>query len=242
MSANAVEPSSRLMFTSSLQASLARAARMVACPIKYPPGQEPAEFTTQLFERPLFDSSRKAVLFAVTREGNPARPYFSRILDKTIGGAGTGLSGNDGAAQAGVIMSVIRRLGTVSTATLIASCAPASVDCECKRSCCGGKKLFTPWHDAIGVLADASVLVPCRAIYPLRLAILVKLYAKKLKLAEIAEQLELDADTVAKHHKTITRWLHGAPAGKNGEPAVVGIESEAWKDAESTLRNHGIVG
>ena len=239
--ASPAEPSPRLPFTSSLQASLVRATRLINCPIKLP---GPYDISPPLFEKPLFDSAKKAVTFAVTREGNPARPESSRMLDKTSGSVnGTGLAGNDSAAQAGIIMSVIRRLGSLPTATLVASCSPACIRCECKRPCCGGKRLFVPWHESIATLADCAVLIPCRAPYPLRVALLVKIFGRRsLKLAEIAEALEIEQDSVERYHKIVVKWLKGARAGKNGEPAVSGIESEAWADAESLLRNRGIVG
>jgi hypothetical protein len=193
-------------------------------------------------ERPVFANARDAVRFAYTREGSANRPASARMTDKT-GSGGRGLGGNDGAAQAGIIVAVLRKIGPVFNAIVIADSVPPVVPCHCKRSCCVGTRMFTPWHDAIAALTLASILIPCRASEPLRTDLIMKSFTRGgPTLAKIAETHSIDPDTVTKHHRTITRWLKGAPAGKNGEEPVAGLNMRAWMDAESALHDVGITG
>ncbi len=229
---------------SSLRASIAQTHRPSTSSPSTPPGE-----TFPVFDRPLFTNSRSCIRFAYTREGAPSRPASARMLDKSLDGGGAMLR-LDAAAQAGIILSVLRQLGALQLSTLVASSCPETVPCLCQRACCCGKKLFTPWHDAIATLAEGALWISLpdgamplrRTTYPARVAVLVKLYARRLKIAEIANDLQLDADTVTKYHKIITRWLHGAKAGRNGEPPTEGVETAAWREAESLLRSTGIVG
>jgi|AGTN01.3.fsa_nt_gi hypothetical protein len=189
-----------------------------------------------------FDTARKAVQFLVTMDGVPRRPMSSRMLDRSIGPGEFG--GLDGAAQAGMILYHIERLGRLRAAIVVASCAPRVIQCRCKRACCSGRKLSPYWHDAIHVIAEAALeALPEKSLtnYALRSYIVVKIYGgKAITFKAIADELMLDEETVSRHHRVIRTWLQGARAKKHSDP-VVGQESLAWQDAESILWEAGIV-
>jgi hypothetical protein len=71
---------------------------------------------------------------------------------------------------------------------------------------------------------------------------MVKIYGgQKTSFVDIGRSLKVDQDTVSKYHRIVLRWLMGAPGGKHG-PAIDGVQPTAWRDAETLLRNVGIVG
>lgn len=192
-------------------------------------------------EEPPFHSAQAAIRFAVTREGSPGRPLASRMVDTVVGGRG--FVGFDGAAQAGIILSHIEALGRVPFAALVALCAPPVTSCHCGRPCCSGRRSNALWREAINTLAEeASEVLPSRVSYAMRSEILVKIYGRSLTLKRIADDLQVDVDTVSKHHRAVQRWLAGAPAGRHGESAIEGVETAAWREAETVLREAGIVG
>ena len=193
----------------------------------------------------LFQSAREAIRFAATREGNPKPPLSSRMVATTPGTRVLRvLAGLDAAAQAGMIMNVIGSLGRLAVAILIADAAPQSMPCSCRRPCCSGHQINRQWRLAIDTIAqDAVRALPAgsKTSYALRSSVIVKIYGGKTTFVEIAKELKVDQETVSRQHRAIHTWLRGAKAGKMTD-AVVGIESIAWRDAESALRNHGIVG
>ena len=189
---------------------------------------------------PLFLSAHAAIRFAVTRDGSPARPIQSRLTDASTGARD--LAGLDGAAQAGMIMNILGALGPLAVATLVADVAPRSMPCTCRRSCCSGHMANAKWREAVDTIAQAATSITSTHIgYALRSALVVKLYGGKTSLVEIADTMHLDRNTVSKYHGQIHRWLRGAKAHR-GSPAVEGIETNAWREAETSLRHHGIVG
>ena len=190
---------------------------------------------------PLFLSARTAVRFAVTREGNAPCPLASWMADATTGSRD--LAGLDGAAQAGMIMNILGALGPLAVATLVADVAPRTMSCACRRPCCSGEMANAQWRNAVDRISqEAEEVTTVRLSYALRSAIVVKLYSGKKgpDLKQIADEFHLDRHTVGRYHGEIHRWLRGAKAHKNAA-AVEGIEPNAWSDAETSLRSHGIV-
>lgn len=234
-------------FTWKLQAALARAARqalpcnqhMQAVPVLAAADQQKADFLSDV---PMFASAKAAVVFAIMRDGSPSRPFYSTHLDKMtlIGINSSGLSTLDAAAQAGIIMAVlVRGLGGSSVSALVAASAPHMVPCSCERECCSGHRVFRPWRYAIDYLVQASQ-EECEAKSALRRDLLVKIYDRG-RLDEIAKQYDLEETDIVEHHRALLRWLRGAK-GKRGEAGIEGLERKAWREAESVLRDHRIVG
>lgn len=228
MSAVALElPVPSLGLSHSIRLAIARATRYVD--IRLAPEHEP-----------LFRSAHKAVLFAVTRSGSPARPISSRMVDVTTGSRD--LAGLDGAAQAGMILNVLECLGKLPVAALVADVAPRSSPCGCRRPCCSGHRVNPIWREAVDVLSyEAGVRKVSSGSYALRSSILLKIYSGKTTLKAIGDDLSLNSETVSRHHRMLYRWLKGEKAGKHSE-AAEGVEPLAWREAESVLRNVGIVG
>lgn len=215
---------------------------------------------------PLFTNAAKAVRFAVTRMGSPSRPVMNRMSDASL--PDTGLAGLDGAAQAGIIMSVLHELGIVYEAALVAASAPRMLNCACRRPCCSGRAFNATWNAAINTLCDEMVIMKLRgggllvtakgpvAAYALltneavsqvdcehaiKLGAVLKIYGSNLTLVKISAETGKHPDTVGKYHQAIHRWLKGATAGRHSE-GVEGVEPKAWKEAETRLRDLGIVG
>lgn len=235
-------PSLPAGYSPDLTQALRRAARVQCGPVpqrKLPDSGPPLTWAT-----PLFANAREAVRFAVTREGAPARPYMSRFNDKVdLLRRSLDLSGLDQAAQAGLILSALRfQIGALSLASITAACAPPIVPCTCGSGCCSGGKTANSWHEAVTVLADASCMaVPGRAPVRLRRACLVRIYGgKRGTLLDISAEEKFDTKTVAKYHGQLFRWLKGATA-KAGDAPIEGLESCAWRDAESVLQDLNIV-
>ncbi len=197
--------------------------------------------------QPLFHSAQQALVFAVTCDGSPARPVQSRMVDATNGSRE--LAGLDGAAQAGMILNSLEGLGKLPVATMIASCAPRTLPCSCRAPCCSGHRINRSWHAAVDLIAHEAHTViaeqserKAKASYAVRSAIMVKIYGgQRTTFVDIGTSLKVDPDTVSKYHRIVLRWLMGAAGGKHG-PAVDGVQPTAWRDAETLLRNVGVVG
>jgi hypothetical protein len=202
-----------------------------------------AVLTTADRLEPYFPNAAAAIRFAVTRVGSPQRPASSRMLDASLGGRS--LSGLDAVAQAGMILNALEPLGRLPVATLIAASAPRTLPCYCRRPCCSGHRLHQSWGEAVHTITEEArrVLPPEArlATYALRAAIVVKIYGGHKSFREIADQVDVAVDTVSDYHRAIHRWLLGAKAGKWGE-GLEGIEPLAWREAETVLRQVGIVG
>lgn len=189
---------------------------------------------------PPFRNARAAVIFAVNREGAPARPLQSRMVDAT-GERSRELSGLDGAAQAGMILNVLDGLGQVAVAALKASCGTRTVPCSCRSACCSGAKINREWRDAVERLAQEAIGWTDGASYSVCRAVIIKIYGQKKSFVEIAQETGTDAAECGTHHKVILRKLMGGKAGRHGD-ACEGIESTAWAEAETLLRHFDIVG
>jgi hypothetical protein len=184
-----------------------------------------------------FPDTVHAMGFAAAYAGNPARPVQSRMVDATNGSRD--LSGLDGAAQAGMVLNAVEGLGKLAVAVMLATCAPRTTECSCRMPCCCGERVNPAWRQAIDLISQAADEViseqskrQTKASYAMRSAIVVKIFTprtQKTSFATIAADLKVDADTVSKHHRVILRWVRA-------------VEAAAWNDADTVLRNVGIVG
>ena len=191
----------------------------------------------------LFRDARSAIRFAVTCEGNPGRPLSSRMVDPTRSGRDF-YQGLDAAAQAGFIMGKLGALGRLRVAVLVAGCGPSRVPCHCRRPCCSGYRIPSEWREAIDTIsqeAARALPVGSKNNYGLRCMLVLKIFGVSATLRQIAEELHLDGETVARHHRAILAWLRGGRTGQKGE-VTTGIELYAWAEAERILQRAGVIG
>ncbi len=95
---------------------------------------------TEITERKLFRTPQDALTFAFNYSMQQQdRPLMDRLAAPAAR-TGKGLSGMDGAGQAGMICRVIGSLDNrYEEAALIARFAPRTIVCNCKSPCCAGK-------------------------------------------------------------------------------------------------------
>ncbi len=220
-------------FSLELQAAIRRAKRFAEAAARFRRAASESPDNAS----PLFTEAREAVQFAAALSGNPSRPLASRMVDSVSGEYE--LTGQDAVAQAGLIFDVLSPLGVLAIAVLVASAAPRSEPCECRRPCCMGYKPNPDWRQAMDTICQAAAH-QVAAPYALRWQLLTKVYVGKLTLKDIAKEFTMDEHAVGRIHKQICRWLRGSRS-KQGE-VVEGLETTAWNEADILLREAGVVG
>lgn len=179
---------------------------------------------------PLFSSAHAALVFSF----NFSMDLYDRpLMNKMADGArpeGKGLSGLDGAAQAGFVRAELQLLGAIPSALLTARVAPHGSPCECRRPCCSGRTINRDWAEAIKTLTQHA-LVPlsgCVSHYRLRAAIVQKFFGASVSLADIAEVCGVNRDTASEHNQRVIKMLKTE-------------ESSAWGRFEARLIEVGMV-
>ena len=198
---------------------------------------------TMEYQEALFGSAHAALTFAFNFSGQAYdRPMMNRMAAPSIG-TGKGLSGLDGAAQAGMVRAELRALGPLYEACLIAKVAPQGIPCECTRSCCSGTRANPEWQEAIGTLTKISVaaLAGCVSHYRLRQGIIHRCFGEKTTLQALADLCDVSRDLANDHNAKVVTWLKGAPT-RRGQQPIVGVEQQAWEAIEMRLRDAGMVG
>lgn len=189
---------------------------------------------------PLFSSAHAALIFALhysMQQYN--RPLMNRIAsgELTAGmsaGGGPGLSGLDGAGQAGMIRAELARLSPIEQAVLVAHAAPSQIPCACGIACCSGFKTNPEWQDAMSTLTTAAAsgaLSGCVSNGRLRSALIQRLFGAKVTLTELAERFEVDDKTASAHHAKLKRWLFGGADQKAG-----GLHHQAYRSLSDRLK------
>ena len=148
----------------------------------------------------LFSSAHAAMTFAFNFQGLPSLSVMNRMGQEPSGMPGKGLSGLDGAAQAGIIRCKLHTLGALHEAILIADIAPRSQPCPCRSSCCSGYTLNQEWSDAINWLSDnvrVEALDGHRTTHPIRRACVEVYFGAKLTNIKISHDLDVSKDTAA---------------------------------------------
>ena len=104
---------------------------------------------------PPFKSAHAAVIFALNyaHQQSPKTP-MTALLRGPAGGSGAGLSGLDGAAQAGMILRAIDALSHDQRAVLIVRFGDFRSDCPC----CGQPAPSEEWNEAMAYLASSADL------------------------------------------------------------------------------------
>ena len=98
---------------------------------------------------PLFRTAHDAVRWALSDD----RVALQQVSTYRSPGAGRGLSGFDGAAQAGIILSHIRGLRSPLNHLIVAQAASVKLPCTCGRDCCSGWTTNWRWAEAVEAIA-----------------------------------------------------------------------------------------
>lgn len=193
----------------------------------------------------LFNSAHSAMLFAFNFAHEAYEPpLMNRLAWGPLAGISKGLSGNDGAAQSGMILSRLARLTIHQQNVLIAKFAPRTWPCSCRAPCCSGRKRNDMWEQAISYLAQvaaAEALPGCLSNNRLRVGIIKRIFGdKSVSLELLAERTGVHLNTAKNHSAAIKRWLLGVRNPKDG--SEYGLIQLSLARADSVLSEAGIVG
>ncbi|MDF3939939.1 hypothetical protein P3W66_07855 [Achromobacter denitrificans] len=195
-------------------------------------------------EEPLFKNLHAALTFALNfRMQQYDRPLMNRVAAGSSNGEGKGLSGVDGAGQAGMIRAELDRLLPLERAVLVAAAAPSQIPCECRVSCCSGWKINPEWQDAMSQLvsaAAAGALSGCVSNGRLRSALIQRHFGADVSLAKLADRYKVSERTAEAHSAKLKWWLFGYPA-KGDEPAKPGIHQQAHRALLERLQAGGML-
>lgn len=191
-----------------------------------------------------FTNSHSAMLFAFNFSHQAYEPpLMNRLAWGPMAGISKGLSGTDGSAQAGMILSRLSKLTVHQQNVLIAKFAPRTWPCSCRSSCCSGSKRNDMWEQAISYLAQvaaAEALSGCLSNNRLRVAIVKRIFGDKtLTLEQMAEKTGVGEKTARNHAIAIKRWLQGMRNPKDA--SEYGLITLSLARAESVLEEAGIV-
>lgn len=190
----------------------------------------------------LFKSAADALRFAFHFSHQQYdRPLINRMADKHLGGDGKGLSGNDGAGQAGMIRRELSTLSNLHLAILTARFAPQFFPCSCARPCCSGKAINFEWREATRAVAAHA----CESLqggagkFRLRHELVLRYYGTKDTLTDIADRCGIRRQAASDHNSLIVTWLRGSQA-KKGKDGVKGEEAKAMEAAAAVLHGCGM--
>ncbi len=188
---------------------------------------------------PLFQSAHNALLFAFNFSAQQyERPMMNRMADDPVAYVSKGLSGMDGAAQAGMIMSRVLQLPALSQYIVFAHYAPKTLACDCPRPCCAGKKPNELWEAVIMEISRISITAatPGALSYRvLRDAIFRKMFGDKSERGDVlaaADKCGLEERQAYRHQAAIKLWLDGSKERK-GKEGVKGVRTLAFEHVDS---------
>lgn len=201
---------------------------------------EPIPSNKKAGGNPLFTSAETAVKFAVNFSSttNISRSAMLKLMNPPCGSGGKGLGGLDGAAQAGMILAEVKRVGEFGEACIIARTALRMLPCSCRSDCCGGHKPNWMWMDAISVASNETWKAIEDQREPgkrgdkndavMRRMIVAKYFGASAKIGDIARKCDVTDLTIINHRTKIMKVLKKA-------------EGEAWMLLESYLQECGVI-
>lgn len=104
----------------------------------------------QTESEPLFHSALAAVRWALSDE----RVALQQSSLYRSPGSGRGLSGFDGAGQAGIVISAVYRMGSPHADIVMADAASVKLACTCRRDCCSGWRSNQVWLDHVNFVTS----------------------------------------------------------------------------------------
>lgn len=169
-----------------------------------------------------------------------SQQYGKSLMARMYGppGSGRGLSGIDGAGQAGFILAEVAKLQLVQQAVLFVRYSPSDFPCSCGALCCSKRRPNREWTVTIEWLAEHTAVLFSGCLSNVRLRrVLVRdvLLGEKMDYTALGKQFGVDRHTVAKHALCIKTALIGTRHQK-------GEFDRAFERADELLREAGIVG
>lgn len=192
---------------------------------------------------PLFETAHHALLFAFNfSDQQYERPLMNRLADDPVGHVSKGLSGMDGAAQAGMIFGRMKLLPELSQHIIFAQYAPPTIRCDCGRSCCTGRKPNELWEYAINEISRASITGATVGVLSYRIlrdAIVRKMFGVKVDIVAAAERCGLSERSAYDHQAAIKRWLDGKRVQKEDDPP--GVRAVAFEHFARIMMDSRVV-
>lgn len=151
----------------------------------------------------LFKSHNEALTFAFRfSDEQYAISPTAKMMKSGVVGSGRGLVSLDGAAQAGLILSNVRRLTPIQQACIVCRYSDRFVDCDCGKICCGGKTILDEYKEAI-LFLDNAVALPALTgvtLRQMRHAIIRNYFepkkaAERLSVGQAADKLKVPRRT-----------------------------------------------
>ena len=189
----------------------------------------------------LFKSAADALRFAFNYSHQQYdRPLMNRMMGGE-GGSGKGLSGQDGAGQAGMVHRRIQGLSNLHRAVLALRFLPRSFPCACGSACCSRRRRSFDWEEAASAVGAYAVeAIPGGGNrYRLRTELVRRFYGADEKLAAIAEETGVSLRTVEREASAIAGWLRGTKATKT-KAGTPGVDVLALAAAEELLAEAGL--
>ncbi|WP_143752282.1 hypothetical protein [Burkholderia sp. SRS-W-2-2016] len=151
---------------------------------------------------------------------------------------GVGLTGTDGATQAGMVRAEIAKLTPIQQAVIAGRYALPDVPCTCGRPCCCGHTPNREWIEAISCLArETTPLFAGRVTYfRLRQTLIGNaLQGVRVTDTDLAAEYGVHRQTVAEHKAKLESTLLGTRL-------QTGEFERSYARVDAILRGAGIVG
>lgn len=158
---------------------------------------------------PIFTSAHSALMFAMNFSHGTLK---KNALDQAVRDGGRGLSGLDGAAQAGMILAELSRLTGLRQHILTARYTVATSPCTCRSPCCSGEMENVAWKESIDWLAEyvlVAGLTGTISHFRLRRCIIRRYFGVKDPLVSIANACGVHRHTAENHNKAVVEHLRG---------------------------------
>lgn len=192
----------------------------------------------------IFQNSHSAMLFAFNFSHQMYEPpLMNRLAWTPLRGISKGISGMDGAAQAGMIIKELQKLTIAQQYVVIIKYAPPVWPCQCRSRCCSGFMRNTDWEEAVsqlGMIAASEAIPGVLSQRQLRNAMIKKSFGHlDSSIAEIGKACGVSERTAAGIHAQIRKWLRGERNPKDA--SEFGLIDIATARADAILRDAGIV-
>jgi hypothetical protein len=153
---------------------------------------------------PIFDSAHNALVFAFQYPSEQFAESFIAKLTSGHLGSGKGLVGVDGAAQAGLIQSAVRRaLDDDQVAAVTARYTKKTEPCRC----CGGDKMSKEFDEAVNRLAASLVPAGVSHMRVRRQLIAKHFGVRGIEFKALSEQYHCNRKTLSETYQEIRKRL-----------------------------------